>query len=156
MVRVLKGIFRRSVFKPIPVDTPMNDVLAVLFHRLAATVYLSYVLWGIVSLIYGLPSIVRAQGAEFQVLFSIGVIVTAAPSCIGSTFWPVLARLELFSSSGFISLLLLYGYFLAMNVIEHGGSPAGIFLIISAAVMPSCRAVVIVVLLLRQAKGEWH
>ena len=132
----------------------MNDILAVLFHRLAATLYLLYSLWAIVSIITGIPSISRLQGDTFQLIFSSVVLITTAPACVGATFWPILARLELFFSSGFIGLLLLYMYFVIYNILFSHGSWAGSLLVVGYIVLPICRVVIITILLLRQAREE--
>ena len=151
-MKKLKSIFARSVFRPIPRNAPMNDILAVLFHRLAASVYLIYTLWAIVSIIDGLPSIIRERGDTFQLAFSILVLLTTGPSCLGATFWPLLARIELFFGSSFVGLLILYLYFLVQNALYNTGSWPGFILIWSIIILPACRTVIVVILLLRQAK----
>jgi hypothetical protein len=144
----------RSVFRPVPSGTHMNAILAILSHRFAATVYLIYAIWAVVSIITGIPTIENEAGTSFQLIFSSLVLIIAGPACVGAAFWPVLARLELFFSSGFLGLLVLYMYFVINNVINNGGSWAGSILVLSYMVLPGYRVLIIIVLLLRQAKEE--
>jgi hypothetical protein len=148
----LKIIITTSVFKSIPDNTAMNDVLATIFHRFSATVYAFYSLWAVISVFDGLPTIVKAEGDHFQFWFSVLVLITAAPSCLGATFWPHLARIELFFGASFGGLIALYLYFILKNVIEGDGSFAGWFLIWSIMVLPTCRTIVVIVLLVRQER----
>lgn len=154
MIKFSKAVFNRSVFRPLPHGTPMNDILAMLSHRFAATVYMLYAVWAIVSIITGIPTIVNEAGISFQIIFSSVVLIIAGPACIGATFWPVLARLELFFSSGFLGLLALYMYFVINNVVNNGGSWAGTILILTYMALPAYRVAIITVLLLRQAREE--
>lgn len=154
MIKLSKRVLSKSVFRRIPHGTPMNDILAVLSHRFAATVYLIYAVWAVVSIITGIPSISREAGITFQLILSSLVLIIAGPACIGATFWPILARLELFFSSGFIGLLGLYLYFAINNVLTNNGSWAGSILVLSFIVLPAYRVAIITVLLLRQAREE--
>ena len=131
----------------------MEAILASLFHRASATIYACYVVWSIVAIFNGIPSLVAANGSQWQVLFSIAVAITATPAMFGATFWPLFARLEAFAGSAFVGLILLYIGFLVANQLAGvgTGSWAGVFLIMSILVIPGCRCVVVIVFLMRQA-----
>lgn len=150
----LKDIVTKSVFRSIVPGTAMNDILAIIFHRLSATVYGFYGLWAIISVIDGIPSVIRAEGEAFQFWFSLLIFLTATPACAGAAFWPNLARLELFSGAGFAGLIGFYMYVLLRNVLEADGSWAGWFLIWSIMVLPVCRTIVVILLLLRQERDR--
>jgi len=151
MLTLLKLILSRSVFSPILPNTAMNDVLAILFHRLAATVYMLYGLWATITIVSGIPPITQAEGDMYQIIFSTLVLITTIPACVGATFWPVLARLELFAGSGFLGLTLLYLYFILQSVILGEATWSGFTLIWSIVILPASRTIVVIVLLLRQA-----
>jgi len=141
-------VFRRTAIG----DSGMNDLLAIFFHRLAATVYLVYTIWAVMSTITGIPSLIRQNGDLWQVIFSVMVFVTAGSSCFGATFWPRTARLELFAGSSFVSLIAVYVFFAIQNVVTGGdGSWAGVVLVFSVMVLPACRTVIVYLFLIRQA-----
>lgn len=160
MVQFAKGIFGRSVFQRIPENTAMNDILAILFHRLAATVYLPYFIWAALATFSVLGSF-KEQMPHDQVylaLFVVAVLVTSGASCFGATFWPRLARLELFTGASFVGLLVFYLGFALVDIFNNP-IPSDIrianwVLLLSILVLPICRTIVVVLLLLRQAKEE--
>lgn len=154
MIRFSRDIIHKSVFRRIPKNTPMNDILAVLFHRLAATTYLLYALWAVFAIIDGIPSITRAQGDIFTFWFATAILVVTLPACLGATFWPRLARLELFAGGSFTGLLVFYYFVLFRGVIEQHTSIAGFVILLSVVILPLCRTIVVVLLLIRQAKRE--
>lgn len=149
----LKWLISKSVFAPIGKGAAMEAILAALFHRASATIYMLYGLWAIIGSIYGVPSLIAANGVEWQTLFSIAVAISAAPACFGATFWPSFARMEAFAGTFFVGLILLYmGFLIANQVNQIGtGSWSGVFLIASILVIPTCRCVVVIIFLLRQA-----
>jgi hypothetical protein len=150
----LKNILRRSIFRKVPSDATMNDLLAILFHRTAATMYAIYALWAIVSIIGGLPSITHGLGDLGQITFSSLVLITSAPACFGAVFWPNMARMELVFGSGFTMTIIIYLYFLISRLIAAGGSWAGFILVFSILVMPVARTSVVIIFLLRQAESR--
>lgn len=150
----IKAIIHNSVFRPIPKNTPINDVLATLFHRSAATVYAIYCAWAIIAFIAGLPTISEGLGLSGQLVYSVLTLATAAPACIGATFWPNLARTELIGGSAFVTTIVIYLYFILQNILFGEGSWAGLVLILSVAVLPAARTVIVIILLLRQAKDR--
>jgi hypothetical protein len=155
-VKFLKTIRDRSVFATIGKGAEMNAILAALFHRASASIYLCYVLWSTISVFYGIPSLVAARGTDWQVLFSIAVVITAAPACFGATFWPSFARMEAFAGTAFVGLMILYVILLVGNQINNvgSGSWSGVFLILSLMIMPACRCVIVLIFLVRQAAAR--
>jgi len=152
MVSWTKRVYNASVFRKMPDDFTMSDVFAALFHRLAATTYLIYSTWAIMVIFNGVPSLVRQQGDQWTTIFAAFVLLLAAPACIGATFFPQMARTELFSGAGFVALMAVYFYLLIADIITRGGGFAGIMLLLSVVVMPLARTAIIVYFLLRQAK----
>ena len=148
----VKSALGRSVFKPNPKGAAMDTILTSMFHRLSATLYLIYCIWAVISTIDGIPSLARANGEQWQTLFSMAVFIFAAPSCFGATFWPSFARLELFAGAAFTTLLGIYIFFLFGNAIFHGGAWSGVVVIGSVLVVPLARLIIVIVFLLRQAE----
>lgn len=153
MIKLAQALVNKSVFRRIPPGTTMNEILAVCFHRFAATIYLFYVLWAVVSLVDGIPSIISTQGDLFQVIFSSLVLITAIGACIGVVFWPKLARMELFASTSFSGLVVIYLYNVLMALLDGTSKNWATFILIfSLLVLPVCRIVIMIIFLLRQAK----
>lgn len=148
----VRRIVARSVFKPLPKGTAMDTILTSMFHRLSATLYLIYCAWAVAAIIDGIPSLARANGEQWQTLFSIAVLIFAAPSCFGATFWPSFARLELFAGAAFTSILGIYIFFLFGNSLFHGGAISYVVIVMSVLVVPLARLIIVVVFLLRQAE----
>lgn len=149
-----REIIRRSVFEPVGKGASMEAILASLFHRASATIYFLYVVWAAISIPAGIPSLIAARGTDWQVLFSIAILIATVPACFGAIFWPSFARLEAFMGTAFVGLIILYiGWLVANQVTGVGqGTWAGVFLISSILVMPTCRCVVVIIFLIRQAE----
>ena len=131
----------------------MDSVLAVLFHRSAATLYFIYSLWAISALVVGILPITENLGSTIGTLvFPLLIVLTAAPAGIGATFWPNMARLELFSGSSFCMVLLIYLYFIGARAVTGEGNWAGLLVSLSFLVIPVARTVIVTLLLLRQAE----
>lgn len=141
-----------SVFRRLPKGSSMEHVLSIMFHRLSATLYAIYCAWAVVSIIDGIPSLVAANGSQWQVIFSSAVLIFAAPSAFGATFWPLFARLELYAGLAFTTLLVLYLTYLLGSVLFGDGSWAGVVIIASVLVVPACRFAIVVMFLLQQAE----
>lgn len=134
----------------------MDSLLAILFHRAAATLYLFYVIWGFIALSgFGVMPITEGAGALIgRVVFPFIVIVSAGLAALGATFWPNLARMELFAGSAFCMSLVIYLYFVVTRAIGGEGSWSGFVVLLSILVIPAARTVVVIVLLFRQAHPE--
>lgn len=130
----------------------MDTVFAYMFHRTAATVYLIYAGWGLIVGVDGVPSLVYQQGNEWTTLFALAVFATAVPACLGATFFPKYARLELFAGASFAALLLVYFFFLLLNLTQGIGSVAGFEILLSVVVIPIARTFIVMFFLIQQAK----
>lgn len=153
-VDYLQRVIGRSVFLPIAKGSTMESILSVMFHRVSATLYFAYSVWAVVSVIAGIPSLIAANGEQWQTIFSIAVLICALPSCFGATFWPSFARLELFAGAAFSTLLAIYLFYLTGNALFNGGAWAGVVLLTTVLVVPFCRLIIIIMFLLRQAEDR--
>ena len=150
----LSRAYNASVFRKMPDDFTMSDIFAALFHRLAATLYLIYSAWAVVVVLRGITSLTAQQGTEWTTIFAGAVLLTVAPACLGASFFPRFANLELYSGAVFIALMGVYYFFLIRNTIETGGSEAGVILLMSVIVMPLARTVIIMYFLIKQAEAR--
>lgn len=132
----------------------MEVILVALFHRASATLYAIYAAWAVIAFSTGIPSLVAANGQLWQVIFSGLTLITAAPACFGATFWPVFARLEALAGSSFVGLIAVYTATIFYAAVIGEGPWAGVVIILSVLVMPLCRTIVVIVLLLRQSKED--
>lgn len=149
---MIRRIFNKSVFRRMEKGSAMETVLATMFHRLSATLYLIYCVWAVVSIVVGIPILIRANGEEWQTLFSIAVLCLAAPSCFGAAFWPSFARLELFAGAMFTALLCVYMFFVVSGALFSGDSWARVILVSSVLVVPAFRFTIVMLFLLKQAE----
>lgn len=149
---MIRSLFNKSVFRRMDKGSSMDTVLSTMFHRLSATLYLIYCVWAVVSIVVGIPSLIQANGEEWQTLFSIAVLALAAPSCFGATFWPSFARMELFAGAMFTSLLCIYVFFLVLGALSGGGSWAGVLIVSSVLVVPAFRFAIVMLFLFKQAE----
>lgn len=150
----MKRLYDASVFRGKADDCTMSDVFATLFHRLAATLYLLYGAWGGLVAWDGIGSLTRQQGAEWTTIFAMFVLLLTIPACIGATFFPEQARLELYAGAAFSVLMLIYYYFLVVDIVQRGAPLAGLILPLSVVVMPVARSVIVMRLLLMQARAR--
>lgn len=154
-----RRLLNLTVFAPIERNAGADRILAVLFHRSAATVYFIYAVWGVVSFRGIIPSILFTQGTFFQQLFSVAMVVAAVTGCVGATFFPKTGRTELFAGLAVASLLTYYvitlffvGFGLAdlpMDVAKQAAAIYGA----SHLVLPIARSVFIFRTLIRTANG---
>jgi len=151
LVTLLRRVIGRSVFLPMDKKASMETILSIMFHRLSATLYFIYAVWAVVAVINGIPSLVAANGEQWQTIFSIAVFIFAVPSCFGATFWPSFARLELFAGAAFTTLLAIYIFFLVGNALFNGGSWSGFVIIASVMVVPLSRLIIVILFLVKQA-----
>jgi hypothetical protein len=142
------------VFARIGKGASMEAILAALFHRASATIYLGYSLWSIAAVFYGIPTLIEARGTDWQVLFSIAVALFSVPACFGATFWPSFARLEAFAGTGFVGLILLYIFYIVVSVVGGIGPStwASVPLIGTILIIPTCRSFIVIMFLVLQAK----
>lgn len=150
LVRLVLWLHSMSVFKTTK-SYSMNDAMAMMFHRLAASTYFTYAAWAILVLFVGTPSL-NQQGSLFAVLLPVAVFLTATPACIGAVFFPHAARLELFSGSVFTMLMLIYMSITAQGAITGVVTWSSVVLILAITIMPACRTAMIIYFLIKQAK----
>ena len=151
----LKAIVTHSVFRPIPKGTAMDSVLAMLFHRSAATLYALYALWALIALFMGFPSIEEGLGRTIgNLVFPVLVLSTTIPAGVGATFWPNMARLELFAGSAFAMTMLIYVIFAFVAAFNGSGTWQGAEILLTILIIPVARTVIVIVLLLRQAEDR--
>lgn len=156
-MRKISELVGRSVFKKMAPGREMNAILAVVFHRSAATLYLLYFAWGVAQTIQGAPSLVLNNGQTWTTIFAILVMITTAPSCFGATFWPNFARLELFAGSSVVTLLFAYIAILGYNTFFlHNSTVGGWILSITVIVIPAARTAVVFLFLSNQAELDPH
>lgn len=150
-----KKIVTHSVFRRLEPGMPMDHILAMLFHRAAATMYFIYMLWALFALTFGIMPITEGVGAIIgRVIFPIIVLISSSLAAFGATFWPNMARLELFAGSAFVMGLLIYLYFVFIRILSGEGSWASLVVLFSILVIPAARTVIIIIFLLRQAHPE--
>jgi hypothetical protein len=155
-VKLLERIYRASVFAPITRELVGVRLMATLFHRGTATLYLGYTIWAIASAIFGIPSLQQTQGEIWQVGFSLLVFIACAPAAVGATFFPRLARLEMFAAASFVGLILFYVIELAVTGLASGdaGRPISAILIGTVMIFPAIRVVFIYFTLIRNEENR--
>lgn len=153
---LVQRIYRASVFAPITRELVGVRLMVTLFHRGTATLYLGYTLWAIASGLFGIPSLQQAQGDVWQVGFSFLVLLVCAPAAIGATFFPRLARLEMFAASSFVGLLLFYIGTLVVTGFEAGDAGRSItsILIGTVAIFPAIRVAFIYFTLVKNEENR--
>jgi len=95
------------------------DLLVTAFHRGTTVKYLLIAAWGVVGAILGVPSLQTVYGHTFQVVYSLIVAAVALVSAFAAAYFPKHARLELFSASVLIALMLAYPACLAWMIFHH-------------------------------------
>lgn len=152
----MRSLLKNTVFEPLEDDWKPDKVLAVLFHRAAATLYLIYFLWGVSAIIGRIPSLVEAQGDLFQTVFSALTAIVSILAFFGALQFPNRARLEMYSAASLATLVFVYGIFLAITFFD-GFSPTygpAFLLSLSYLVIPLSRVVFIYVTFVKQAGGS--
>lgn len=158
-MRVLRDLYDVSVFKPIRTSSIVgsNKVLVALFHRSAATLYLVYSIWGLLSVLDGLPVLSHTAGNVWQESFSAAIALVCIPACIGATFFPKTARLEMIAGSSFVSLIIIYIGFTFWSIITNGApSIQGGILLLSLLVLPVARVMFVYRALIEAAGKAGH
>lgn len=153
--RIPMRLYKASVFHPVKVlrDGP-KAVLSILFHRSAATLYLIYSIWAFGQLFQPIPSLAGGANELVQYIFPFFVLLASVPACIGATFWPRLARLEMFAGSSFVAMLGVYLIYLGFYYIGEGTSFASWILNVAHVVVPAARVAYIYLTLIRTADAK--
>lgn len=139
-MELIKKLYHYSVFNPMRVGyIPPTMVISMLFHRTAATVYLLYAIWGLITG-FGTSPTLDDQGSElFSNFFSLSVVLAAIPACVGATFFPRTGRLEMYAASAFTGLMVVYLVFSLGRVITGESQWGSIVLLLSILVIPIAR-----------------
>lgn len=148
---MINSIFRRSVFHSTPPSYAMSDLISTLFHRMAATVYLIYSAWAAVAIWGGIPALTSLAGIQWATIFAAIFLSSTALACLGATFFPALARLELYAGAAFSALLIVYFLFTFIAALFNGGSGTAPLFVLGVAVLPVTRTLMILYFLLKQA-----
>jgi len=156
IIRAVTKLYGLSVFSPLDPekDHHPNETLAVLFHRTAATLYFLYAIWGLTTTWSGIPTLIEANGDIWQFFFSFGVFLICVPACIGATFFPHTARLELFTGSGFIAAIIVFMAFQLSSAFQDIAHFGGFALLATILVVPLSRGIMIYRTLIKQAKDN--
>jgi hypothetical protein len=154
--KLIERIYRASVFAPITRELVGVRLMATLFHRGSATLYLGYAIWGIASAIFGIPSLIETHGHLWQIGFSFLVFMACAPAAVGATFFPKLARLEMFMASAFVGLIVLYiGTLIVSGIVGHDpGRPISAILIGTVLIFPAIRVIFIYYALIKNEENR--
>ena len=97
-----------TVFNRIDKRAPANEVLAIILHRSAFTLYGIYMIWGIVYAIVASPQILLNEGSIFINFFGCLIAIFSANAAMGALHFPSLGRLELFAASALIPLIIAF------------------------------------------------
>lgn len=149
---IVRKLLERTVFNPIGGKWSPDRVLAILFHRSAATLYLIYGCWGLVSIFGSIPTLVHFQGDVVQLVFSFLVMPMSFCAFVGALFFPAFARIEMFSAASLVTLVTIYEVFVFIAFLQ-GDVPHGVGFVLNLShlVIPIARIVFIYVTLIKQA-----
>lgn len=152
--RKMMRLWNKSVFNQSTKRMSMDAALAVMFHRVSATMYLAFVVWGAVSLLYFIPGFVHSEACQWRVFFALVVIAAAAPACFGATFWPAYARLEAFFGSALVGGIIAYAVAVMLDVVSGTDTWRTVAAIGVFLVLPLARLAIVMMFLIRQAKDQ--
>ena len=130
----------------------MDSVLATMFHRVSAMMYLGFAIWASVSMLYFMPDLLGPGEQGFRAILAIGVFLMSVVACFGATFWPSFARLEAFFGAGLVGVLVAYVW----DVVEDALAGLDTWRVVSGVmiflIVPTARLVIVTLFLIRQAK----
>lgn len=149
----MRKFISHTIFNPVEKDWKPDKILAVLFHRSAATLYFVYFLWALFSSIFGkFPSAIQGQGDFVAYVFSLIVIPTAGLAFLGATYFPKFARLEMYAAASLVSLFVIYEAFILVTLINNGSNHfSSLVLNVSYLVIPVARIIFTYICLVKQA-----
>lgn len=144
------SVFRRST--PEERNSPVA-MMVLMFHRGSSVKYFLIMIWGIVSVIWGINTIISTWGDWMQELYSGLVALVAFFSWIGASYFPKFARYELFASGSLVTLILLYGSVITTLSFQEGSAwyPLLVYSI-TPAVLPFIRVLFIYRTMIAEAK----
>lgn len=145
-------LINRSVFHGSTRGASMDSILATMFHRVSATMYLGFAAWAVVSAIYFMPDLLGSGEQGFRAILAIGVLVVSLPACFGATFWPSLARMEAFFGAGLVGVLIAYLWDVVEDAFAGHDSWRTVTTVLIFLIVPMTRWSIVVLFLVRQAK----
>lgn len=148
--------WRDTVFRNQKVYAHPNERLAITFHRASVVMYLLFAIWGIASLRISLPAMMNPDFRAFDDWFSIYIIPASLAAAVGATYFPRMARLEMFSAGALVGLVSVFLGFVAWEAIVLGSDSAArnIWIDIALVVIPVSRIIIIFGSLVRAADQE--
>lgn len=152
------SLFGQTVFSNIPKNAVADKILAILFHRSAAMLYLIYAAWGLTSMFGFTPIIILTEAGEFQRVFAVAIFAFSTAAFFGALFFPRRGRLELFAGAGVSALIAFYvgSLFLAgfMGNDPDAAKIPGAVYGASHLVVPIARTIFIYLTLIKKAAKE--
>lgn len=85
-----------------------NEILAVYYHRSAATLYALYAAWGVAAFINNIPSFTTESSHDFFDFFTTLVAPVAVAAFFGALYFPRTGRLELFAAAALATLVVVF------------------------------------------------
>jgi len=142
-----------TVFNPMDKNATANEVMAVILHRTAFSVYSIFTLWGILAAIDAIPHI--GQGNPYVNFFGFFVAPIAATAAFGALYFPRHGRLEMYAASALVPLIVAYLIFISGNAFA-GDIDAIRNLVLNSAhlVLPSAKVVYIYKTLIKNAEDR--
>lgn len=101
------NLLRNTVFNPIDKRSYDNEILAILFHRSAFTIYSIYAVWGTIYILNAIPSLANPSNL-FVSSFGFFIAPIAFISAMGALRFPRWGRMELFAASSLITLVTIF------------------------------------------------
>lgn len=156
-MNILKKLYTSSVFRkstPEELASPVS-MMVIMFHRGSSVKYFLIMLWGLVSLHWGINTIAMTWGEWMQEMYSGLVAVIAFFSWLGASYFPKFARYELFASASLVTMLFLYGGVVACLAYQQGDQwyPLLVYSI-TPAVLPFIRVIFIYRTMIAEAKRK--
>jgi len=144
-MKTLTEWYRSTIwYNPRSVRISSNQVLAVSYHRTAATTYFVYLVWGILS---------SVDDDHYQDWFPFLIVVASFLAFIGANCFPSTGRIELFAASALTVLILTFIMLTLVHAVTvHPGTwSANLVLDASFLIIPVSRISFIIRQLLREA-----
>lgn len=133
-------IVSQSVFGA-TLDQPILLRLVAWFNRATVCLYLLYAAWGLVATMNAIPSVNSVATNQFQLTWTLCIAITAAASGLAATWFPRLAKLEMYTAGSLIGLVLFYTAVLGWRWLGQGdpGAAAAFILSWTYTLVPAVR-----------------
>lgn len=121
-MNLLKRLWSESVFRRSTEEERQSPLtmMVLMFHRASSIKYFLIMVWGIVSLAWGVQSIAVTWGEWMQEFYSATVAIVAFFSWVGASYFPRFARYELFASGSLIALMIMYTVVITCRAFVEG------------------------------------